>query len=59
MQKNTPRQQSLYEQTKENWIQVIFKRRVEGYQQTREDIDDEQDSGGRDERANEQSTGHT
>ena len=40
MPKNIPRQQSLYEQTKESWIQVIFKRGVEGVQQTREDIDE-------------------
>ena len=39
LQKNISRQQSLNEQTKENWIQVILKRGVEGDQQTREDID--------------------
>ena len=36
---NIPKQQSLFEQTKENWIQVIFERGVEG-DQTREDIDE-------------------
>ena len=40
LQENISRQQPLYGQTKENWIQVIFKRGVEGDQQTREDTDE-------------------